>query len=59
MDDGAKDLFQKGYRFDTVLTGQLFKISELTLPFLNPKTRSTETHAYYLLKLNGLLVADN
>ena len=51
MDDGALDLKQKGYQFDTVFSGQLFKISELTLPFLDPATRSKETRAYYWLKI--------
>jgi len=51
MDKGLSDLQQKGYVFDTAIQGKLFKVSELTPGFLNPRTRDKETPSYYLLHL--------
>lgn len=51
MDEGSKDLLLNGNQYDTLFTGKLFKVSELTLEFLNPKTRDKETKNFYLLKL--------
>lgn len=51
MDDGLNDIKQAGFTFEIEKTGPVFKVSELTLEFLNPKTRSTVAKNYYLLKL--------
>jgi len=51
MDQGLTELKEKGVAFDIVKQGQLFKVSELTPDFLNPKTRRTATKIYYFLKI--------
>ena len=51
MDKGLNDLKQNGYAFDIVKQGGLFKVSELTPAFINPKTRAGALKNYYLVKL--------
>jgi len=51
MDPGLKSLKENGYQYDVVQSGESFKVSELTGPFLNPKTRKAEVKNYYLIKL--------
>jgi 4-amino-4-deoxy-L-arabinose transferase-like glycosyltransferase len=51
MEPGIKSLSANGYKFDVAMQAESFKVSELTLPFLNPKTRATEVKKYYLVKL--------
>lgn len=38
---------------NTIFEGEYFGVSMLTLPFLNPKTRSNETVSYVLVDLDG------
>ncbi|BFG69393.1 glycosyltransferase family 39 protein [Sediminibacterium sp. KACHI17] len=38
---------------NTIFEGEYFGVSMLTLPFLNPKTRSKETVSYVLVDLDG------
>ena len=49
--EGLNDLRQKGYNFDIQKEGASFKVSELTLPFLDPHTRDGELKHYYIVKL--------
>ena len=51
MDAGLNEIKQNGYSFDIEKQGSLFKVSELTPPFLNPATRKNELRNYYLLKM--------
>jgi len=50
-DRGLNDIKQKGLAFDIAKQGTLFKVSELTPAFINPKTRQYELKNYYLIKL--------
>lgn len=40
---------QHGMRIDTVLSGRHFKVSELTIPFLDRRSRDSATQSFYLL----------
>jgi 4-amino-4-deoxy-L-arabinose transferase-like glycosyltransferase len=51
MAEGKNALVGQGYHFQVEKQGDFFKVSELTLPFLNPNTRSTELKQYYLLRM--------
>jgi 4-amino-4-deoxy-L-arabinose transferase-like glycosyltransferase len=51
MDQGLNDLKTKGIAFDIEKQGRLFKVSELTPEFLNPKTRNNATKNYYFVKI--------
>lgn len=51
MDKGLQELQKNNIAYNIVKQGILFKVSELTPPFLNPATRSKEVKPYYLLKL--------
>lgn len=51
MDKGLQELQKNSVAYSLVKQGVLFKVSELTPPFLNPATRSKEVKPYYLLKL--------
>jgi 4-amino-4-deoxy-L-arabinose transferase-like glycosyltransferase len=51
MDGGLNDLKQKGYSLDIEKQGSLYKVSELTPEFLNPKTRDNAVKNYYLVRL--------
>ncbi len=51
MDKGLQELQKNSVAYSIVKQGVLFKVSELTPPFLNPATRSKEVKPYYLLKL--------
>ncbi|NDC43217.1 MAG: hypothetical protein EBZ77_16990 [Chitinophagia bacterium] len=51
MDEGLADLRQAGYRFNVIRQDSLFKVSELTAEFLNPKTRGNAVKPYYLLHI--------
>ncbi len=51
MDEGIHDLQQKGYPYEIERKGERFKVSELTLEFINPQTRAKAVNNYYLVKL--------
>ena len=51
MSNGLNELSQHGLVYDIVKQGAFFKVSELTFPFLDPKTRSKEVKNYYIVKL--------
>ncbi|MFI5195966.1 MAG: ArnT family glycosyltransferase [Chitinophagales bacterium] len=51
MDKGLNELKQMGLAYTIEKQGPLFKVSELTPEFLNPKTRNTVAKNYYLVKL--------
>ena len=51
MSNGLSELSQRGLAYDIVKQGAFFKVSELTFPFLDPKTRSNELKNYYIIKL--------
>lgn len=46
-------LQQRFPNMNTIFEGEYFGVSMLTLPFLNPKTRSKETVPYVLVDLDG------
>lgn len=46
-------LQQRFPNLSTIFEGEYFGVSMLTLPFLNPKTRSKETVSYVLVDLDG------
>lgn len=46
-------LQQRFPNLSTIFGGEYFGVSMLTLPFLNPKTRSKETVSYVLVDLDG------
>ncbi|NBB18773.1 hypothetical protein GVN20_05330 [Runella sp. CRIBMP] len=48
-EQGLKSLNKAGLRFKEVHKVQNFHVTGLTLPFLNPALRATETHPRYLL----------
>jgi hypothetical protein len=48
---GVTGVKQTGLKFAVIKQGQFYKVSELTLPFLNPATRDEAVKNYYLLKL--------
>lgn len=47
------ELQQQFPNMNTIFEGEYFGVSMLTLPFLNPKTRSKETVPYVLVDLDG------
>jgi 4-amino-4-deoxy-L-arabinose transferase-like glycosyltransferase len=51
-EQGLTSLKSSGLRHEILRTYQNFHVTGLTLPFLNPATRSTETQARYLVRLN-------
>jgi hypothetical protein len=51
-EQGLTSLKSSGLRYEILRTYQNFHVTGLTLPFLNPATRSTETHPRYLVRLN-------
>lgn len=51
-EQGLTSLKSSGLRHEILHTYQNFHVTGLTLPFLNPATRSTETHPRYLVKVN-------
>ena len=51
MDDGLEEI-KKQYRYSVLYSGKLFKVSELTPEFINPKTRDKEVKNYYIIKLD-------
>lgn len=51
MGPGLQDLLAQGRVADTVVQGELFKVSELTPDFLNPATRHKAVRPYYLLRM--------
>ena len=53
MDAGLQQLKENGYQYDIALQRQLFKVSELTGPFMYPPTRHNEVRNYYLVRLKG------
>lgn len=53
MDQGLQNLTASGFHYSTVMQGQSFKVSELTLPFLNPSMRSSEVKNYYLIRIQN------
>jgi 4-amino-4-deoxy-L-arabinose transferase-like glycosyltransferase len=52
MQKGINSLTEQGYKYTVIKQGEYFKVSELTLPFLNPATRSDEVRKYYLLAID-------
>jgi 4-amino-4-deoxy-L-arabinose transferase-like glycosyltransferase len=52
MPEGLNSLQRNSITWSVVHQGEFFKVSEVTLPFLNPATRSTEVKKYFLVKLN-------
>lgn len=40
-------------KYSVLKQGYFYKVSELTLPFLNPATRSTEAKQYYILRIEN------
>ncbi|MCF8448621.1 MAG: glycosyltransferase family 39 protein [Taibaiella sp.] len=52
MKDGLNKLSAAGIRYSIAHQGDFYKVSELTLPFLNPKTRSSAVKHFYLVRLN-------
>jgi hypothetical protein len=50
-EQGLTSLKSSGLRLEILHTYQNFHVTGLTLPFLNPATRSTETHPRYLVRL--------
>lgn len=46
-------LHQRFPQMNTIFEGEYFGVSMLTLPFLNPTTRSNETVSYVLIDLDG------
>ena len=53
MNKGYKSLKEQSYHFSIIKQGVYFKVSELTIPFLNPASRSSEVNNYYLLKITS------
>lgn len=51
MNPGLQRLKEGNYKYDVLYRNVSFKVSELTLPFLNPKTRHNEVKEYYLVRL--------
>ncbi len=51
MDAGLESLKRNGYSYTIMFSGDSYKVSELTLPFLNPNTRGSETKKYYIVKV--------
>jgi len=51
-EQGLTSLKSSGLRHEILRTYQNFHVTGLTLPFLNPATRATETHPRYLVRLN-------
>ncbi len=51
MVKGMNAIKQSGHTYDIVKQGKLFKVSELTPAFINPKTREKELKNYYIVKL--------
>lgn len=49
--EGIEDLKNRGFELDIILKGSLYKVSELTLKFLNPTTRDNVTMPYFLCKV--------
>lgn len=52
MNKGFKSITDLGYKVSVIKQGVYYKVSELTLPFLNPSTRSSEVRNYYLLSIS-------
>ena len=52
MDKGIACLKQNHVPYNIERQGKLFKVSELTGPFIYPPTRNTELHNYYLLRMD-------
>jgi hypothetical protein len=53
MDRGLNDIKRNGYKYSIEKQGKLFKVSELTIPFINPATREAQLRPYYLLKIES------
>ena len=52
-EQGLNSLKGSGKKFDILQRYQNFHVTGLTLPFLNPAMRSTETKPRYLLRVTG------
>jgi hypothetical protein len=48
---GIKNLQAKQTPYELLKEGEYFKVTELTLPFLNNATRNKETERYYLIRM--------
>jgi 4-amino-4-deoxy-L-arabinose transferase-like glycosyltransferase len=55
-DSGLNDLHRADVAIDTLQKGVYFKVSELSLEFINPATRSRETKNFYFLKVRSPFV---
>lgn len=51
MQPGLNELRSLGITYDLMKAGEFFKVSELTLPFLNPQTRPNAVKRYFLVRL--------
>ena len=51
-DEGRADLEQRNIQFFTEIERSFFRVTMLTLPFLNPRTRSSVLRKGYIVKLN-------
>lgn len=49
--DGLKELQQRGFELQTLIEGELFKVSELTPDFINIHKRSNAVSTYYFCKI--------
>ncbi len=54
MSKGLNSLKDQGYHFKIIKQGVYYKVSELTLPFLNPSSRSAVVQNYYLLRITSI-----
>ena len=52
-DEGLADMAANKRSYSIVYKDKLFKVSELTPEFINPKTREHELRNYYLIKLEN------
>jgi len=52
-EQGLKSLQIAGFKHEILKSYQNFHVTGLTLPFLNPATRATETKSRYLIRVNG------
>ncbi len=54
MKEGVDKLTAMGRSYTVADSGEFFKISELTVPFLNPATRGAEVKKYFFVQLSSL-----
>lgn len=54
--EGMNYLLSHGILFEVASHGYFYKVSELTMDFINPEKREAELKNYYLIKINGSVV---